>query len=97
MTFAFLSYKTESSFLLWVCTVIDQSGTTEVQSSVPFVIRSDEGLTLETSAFKLFTVANLRYQLTLLYSPTNVAPQTLSKLTPFIHGIKKRMNRGWRE
>ena len=25
--------------------------------------RSDEGLTLETSAFKLFTVANLRYQL----------------------------------
>ena len=24
--------------------------------------RSDEGLTLETSAFKLFTVANLRYQ-----------------------------------
>ena len=64
---------------------------------MPFVIRSDEGLTLETSAFKLFTVANLRYQLTLLYSPTNVAPQTLSKLTPFIQGIKKRMNRGWRE
>ena len=25
--------------------------------------RSDEGLTLETSAFKLFTVANLRFQL----------------------------------
>ena len=25
--------------------------------------RSHEGLTLETSAFKLFTVANLRYQL----------------------------------
>ena len=25
--------------------------------------RSDEGLTLGTSAFKLFTVANLRYQL----------------------------------
>ena len=24
---------------------------------------SDEGLTLETSAFKLFTVANLRFQL----------------------------------
>ena len=68
MTFAFLSCKTESSFLSWVCTVIDQSGTTEAQSSVPFVIRSDDGLTLETSAFKLFTVANLRYQLTLLYS-----------------------------
>ena len=64
---------------------------------MPFVIRSDDGLTLETSAFKLFTVANLRYQLTLLHSPTNVAPQTLSKLTPFIHGLKKRMNRGWRE
>ena len=26
-------------------------------------IRSDEGLTLEMSALKLFTVANLRYQL----------------------------------
>ena len=25
--------------------------------------RSDEGLTLKTLAFKLFTVANLRYQL----------------------------------
>ena len=29
-----------------------------IQSSSPY--RSDEGLTLETSAFKLFTVANLR-------------------------------------
>ena len=29
--------------------------------------RSDEGLTLETSAFKLFMVANLRYQLSWLY------------------------------
>ena len=29
--------------------------------------RSDEGLTLETSAFKLIAVANLRYQLSLLY------------------------------
>ena len=28
-----------------------------------FSDRSDEGLTLETSALKLFTVANLRYQL----------------------------------
>ena len=27
------------------------------------VIRSDEGLTLQTSTLKLFTVANLRYQL----------------------------------
>ena len=45
--------------------------------------RSDEGLTLETSAFKLFSVANLRYQLSwlyyiiLLYSPTNAVPQFL--------------------
>ena len=29
----------------------------------PGAIRSDEGLTLETSALKVFTVANLRYQL----------------------------------
>ena len=28
-----------------------------------YTIRSDEGLKLETSAFKLFTVANLRLQL----------------------------------
>ena len=27
--------------------------------------RSDEGLTLETSAFKLFTVVNLRFQLSI--------------------------------
>ena len=38
---------------------------------------------LETSTFKHFTVANLRYQLswlyqiTLLYSPTDAAPQFL--------------------
>ena len=42
---------------------------------------SDEGLTLETSALKLLMVANLRYQLswsfqiTLLYSSTDAAPQ----------------------
>ena len=46
-------------------------------------IRSDEGLMLETSAFKLLTEANLRYQLswwytiTFLYSPTKAAPQFL--------------------
>ena len=27
-----------------------------------YIYRSDEGLTLETSAFLLFTVANLRFQ-----------------------------------
>ena len=53
--------------------------------------RSGNGLTLETPAFKLFTVANLRYQLsweywvTLLYFPTDAAPQFLEKLTHFIH------------
>ena len=31
--------------------------------SVRLAIRSDDGLTLETSAFKLFTVANSRYKL----------------------------------
>ena len=46
-------------------------------------ILSDEGLMLETSAFKLLTEANLRYQLswwytiTFLYSPTNAAPKFL--------------------
>ena len=45
--------------------------------------RFDEGLTLETSAFKLFTVANLHYYpswqylITLLYPPTDAAPQFL--------------------
>ena len=32
-------------------------------TELSFANRSDERLTLETSAFKLFTVANLRYQL----------------------------------
>ena len=32
-------------------------------SSVSPIYRYDLGLTLETSAFKLFTVANLRFQL----------------------------------
>ena len=43
--------------------------------------RSDEGLTLETSAFLPFTVANLRFQPS-CYSPTDAAPQFLKKLTP---------------
>ena len=34
-----------------------------VSSVSPTSICSDEGLTLETLAFKLITVANLRYQL----------------------------------
>ena len=34
-----------------------------VSPSLALRIRSDEGLTLETSAFNLFTVANLPYQL----------------------------------
>ena len=44
---------------------------------------SNEELTLETSALKLLTVVNLRYQLslwyliTLLYSPAGAAPQFL--------------------
>ena len=33
-------------------------------------IRFDEGLTLETSTFKLFTVANSRYQLSRKYQIT---------------------------
>ena len=48
----------------------------------------DLGLTLETPGFKLFTVANLPYQLswwhliTLLYSPTDAAQQFLWKQLP---------------
>ena len=53
-------------------------------------ICTDERLTLETPALKFFTVANLRYrliwwyQITLLHSPTDAAPQFLEKLTLFI-------------
>ena len=49
----------------------------------------DKGPTLETLAFKHFTVANVHFQLscehqiTLLYSPTHTAPQFLQKLTSF--------------
>ena len=45
--------------------------------------RSHEGLTFETTAFKLSTAANLRYHLswyyliTLLYFPTDAAPLIL--------------------
>ena len=35
----------------------------KLHSVSPSSICCDEGLTLETSAFKLFTVANLHYQL----------------------------------
>ena len=63
--------------------------------ALPFVkaiveVRSNEGLTLESSALKLFTVANLHYQLgwlnetIFLYSFTDVLPHFLKKLTPFL-------------
>ena len=56
---------------------------------------SDEGLTLKMSAFKLFTVANYQgswwYLITLLYFPTNVAPQFLLKLISFIYMFYKYM------
>ena len=45
--------------------------------------RSDVGLTLETSVFLLFTLANLNFLIQLstlnylLYSPTDAAPQFL--------------------
>ena len=35
--------------------------------NVPVTSCSDEGLTLKTSAFKLFTEANLRYELSSYY------------------------------
>ena len=64
--------------------------------ALPFVkaiveVRSNEGLTLESSALKLFTVANLHFyqlgwlnQTILLYSFTDVVPHFLNKLTPFL-------------
>ena len=39
---------------------------------------SIEGLTLETSAQKLSTMANFHYYIALLYSPTDAAPLTVS-------------------
>ena len=57
-------------------------GSSSVQGQ-PFGRANDEGQTLETSALKLFTVADLRYrlswwyQINLLYSPTDAAPQFL--------------------
>ena len=56
-------------------------------------LRSDEGLTLETSACKISTLSTpWQYQITLLYSPTDAAPQFLQKLTSlskFIHSLCK--------
>ena len=54
-------------------------------------ICSDEGLTLETSAFQSlyggqFTLSTpLINQIFVFHSPTNAAPQFLQKLTPFTH------------
>ena len=38
-------------------------GSRSTQGDIVFVIGSDEGLKFETSALKLFAVANLRYEL----------------------------------
>ena len=53
----------------------------------PFSTVSNEGLTIETSVLKLFTVTNLRHQFNwywqiVLYSPTDAAPQLFYKHTP---------------
>ena len=56
-------------------------------------IRSDEGLTLETSAFQSlyggqFTLsAPLINQIFVYHSPTDAAPQFLWKLIPFTHRV----------
>ena len=55
--------------------------------------RSDEGLTLETSAFLSFTVANLRFNSVvennyLLYSPTNAAHSFFRNLPPLFYWKK---------
>ena len=58
-------------------------------------IFSDEGLTLETSAFQSlyggqFTLSTpLINQIFVFHSPTDPAPQFLQKLTPFTHLLKK--------
>ena len=53
-------YASESGTVWVMCQKFLRSLTTEL-----FSRESDEGLTLETSALKLFPVANLRYQLSL--------------------------------
>ena len=50
--------------------------------------RSEKGLTLETSAFKLFTVANLRCQLLIIINHPVILPHRRSTATcPFIHPV----------
>ena len=52
-------------------------------------IRSDEGLGLETSAFELFTVANLQFQLGQYYQKTEqfiiTFITTITKNLSFVH------------
>ena len=60
----------------------------EVSSVSPSLDRSDEGLTLETSAFSLYgdqlTFSTQLFTLNYpLYSPTDAAPQFSLKLTSF--------------
>ena len=42
---------------------IEESALSTFRRTIPLYNRSDEGLTLETSVFFFFTVANLRFQL----------------------------------
>ena len=63
-------------------------------------ICSDEGITLETSAFQSlyggqFTLSTpLINQIFVFHSPTDAAPQFLQKLTPFTHLLLNRAPAG---
>ena len=72
-----------------------QSCSNHVLASIMFLLQScscsDEGLTLETSAFQSlyggqFTLSTpLINQIFVFHSPTDATPQFLQKLTPFTH------------
>jgi len=79
---SFCHHSPNTSYVTIVLILVNQS-----------VIRSDEGLTLETSAFQSlyggqFTLSTpLMNQIFLYHSPTDAAPQFLHKLIPFNQSV----------
>ena len=95
------------NLLIYFCFSRDQVPTISVAPSSVYKaytthnssICSDEGLTLETSAFQSlyggqFTLSTLLInQIFVFHSPTDAAPQFLQKLTPFTHLVIHSLKR----
>ena len=88
------------NLLLFSCNLVSTNSIAPCSEYKPYTthnssIRSDEGLTLETSAVQSlyggqFTLSIPSINQTFVYhSPTDAATQFLQKLTPFTHLLKR--------